>query len=76
MSDDTEKVMRTFLTEISEEDISKRYLAENGLVAIQRELAEDLAKCDGGPGTHLMAYNAKRDCYVRKMKIVKDAPHV
>ena len=57
--------------EISEEDIAKSYLAKSGLVAIRRDLAEDLAKCDGGAGSHLMAYDANKDCYVWRIQVVR-----
>ncbi len=57
--------------EVDEEDIAKAYLAKHRLVAIRRDLAEDLAKIDGGAGSHLMAYDAKQDCYVWRIQVVK-----
>lgn len=47
-----------------EEFVTRRYLAERGLVAIDRALAEDMAKLDGGVGANLMVYDAKFDRYV------------
>lgn len=53
------------LVEITEMEVTRRYLAQNGLVAIDRELANDLAKCDGGVASHLMVYDSARDRYQR-----------
>ncbi len=55
----------------SDEQIAREYLTSRELVAIRRDLAEELAKCDGGAGSHLMAYDAADDCYVWRIKVVK-----
>jgi hypothetical protein len=52
-----------FTTEITAEEVSRRYLADNGMVAIGRSLAEFLAKCDGGVASHLMVYHPHLDFY-------------
>ena len=53
-----------FTAEITAEEISRRYLADNGMVAISRRLAEFLAKSDGGSAGHLMVYVTHMDMYV------------
>lgn len=53
-----------FTTEITAEEISRRYLADNGMVAISRPLAEFMAKCDGGVARDFMVYSASKDVYV------------
>lgn len=54
------------LVEMTEEQIALRYLAENGLSAVEHDLANEMAKCDGGIGSHLMVYNPSLNRYVRK----------
>jgi len=53
-----------FTIEVTAKEISRRYLAENGMVAINRELANLLAKSDGGVASHLMIYAPRWDEYI------------
>jgi hypothetical protein len=52
-----------FTTEITAEEISRRYLADNGMVAISRRLADFLAKSDRGVAAHYMVYHPHLDLY-------------
>lgn len=55
--------------EVTAEDVARDFLRDNGFVAIKRNLAEELAKCDGGFGRDLMVYDPNSDCYVWNQKV-------
>ena len=68
--------MRTFLEvrpiQLTDEEIVHQYLAKNKLVAIRRDLAEDLAS-PGGIASHLVVYDRDLDRYVWRISVKEEA---